>query len=59
MLREDNIDIYNNCAIILDKKTPSLIKSWIIILTLLSILFITILISPKYIQQLLYCITAT
>lgn len=51
MLREDNIDIYNNCAIILNKKTPSIIKSWIIILTLLSILFITIIFIPynKYI----------
>ena len=46
MLREDNIDIYNNRAIILENKTPSLIKSWIIILTLLSILFITILFIP-------------
>ena len=46
MLREDNIDIYNNSSIILNKKTPSLIKSWIIILTLLSILFITILFIP-------------
>ena len=46
MLREDNIDIYNNCAIILDRKTPSLIKSWIIILILLSTLFITILFIP-------------
>jgi len=51
MLREDNIDIYNNCAIILNKKTPSVIKSWIIILILLNILFITILFIPynKYI----------
>ena len=46
MLREDNIDIYNNSSIILNKKTPSLIKSWIIILTLLSILFITIIFIP-------------
>ena len=46
MLREDNIDIYNNSSIILEKKTPLLIKSWIIILTLLSLLFITIIFIP-------------
>ena len=30
-LKEDNIDIYNNSAIILSNKTPSIIRYWIII----------------------------
>ena len=45
-LKEDNIDIYNNSAIILNKKTPNIIKSWIIILIILSLLFIFILFIP-------------
>ena len=45
-LREDNIDIYNNSAIILNRKTPNIIKSWIIILIILSLLFIAILFIP-------------
>ena len=36
----DKLDIYNNSAIILDKKTPNKIVSWITILTILLILFI-------------------
>lgn len=45
-LKEDNIDIYNNSAIILNKKTPSFINSWITILVILLILFIIILFIP-------------
>ena len=45
-LKEDNIDIYNNSAIILNNKTPSIIKYWIIILILLSLLFIVIIFIP-------------
>lgn len=41
-LKEDSIDIYNNSALILNTKTPSFIKSWIIILIILSLLFIII-----------------
>ena len=39
-LREDNIDIYNNSAIILNKNNTFYSMSWIIILSILSILFI-------------------
>ena len=35
-LKEDNIDIYNNSAIILSNKTTNFIKSWIIMLIILS-----------------------
>ena len=45
-LKEDNIDIYNDSAIILNNKTPSIIKSWIIILIILSLLFISISFIP-------------
>lgn len=45
-LKEDNIDIYNNSAIILNRKTPNIIKSWITILSILSLLFIVILFIP-------------
>ena len=45
-LKEDNIDIYNNSAIILNKKTPSIINSWIIVLIILSLLFIIISFIP-------------
>lgn len=45
-LKEDNIDIYNNSAILLNNKTPSIIKSWIIILIILSLLFIVIMFIP-------------
>ena len=36
----DNIDIYNNSAIILDRKIPPKIISWITILIILLVLFI-------------------
>ena len=45
-LKEDNIDIYNNSALILNTKTPSFIKSWIIILIILSLLLGIILFIP-------------
>ena len=45
-LKEDNIDIYNNSAIILSNKTPKFIKSWIIMLIILSLLFIIISLIP-------------
>lgn len=45
-LKEDNIDIYNNSAIILNNKIPSFINSWIIILIVLSSLFIVISLIP-------------
>ena len=45
-LKEDNIDIYNNSAIILNNKIPSFINSWIIILIILYLLFIGISFIP-------------
>lgn len=36
----DNIDIYNNSAIMLNKKTPKKITSWITILIILTFIFI-------------------
>ena len=45
-LKEDNIDIYNNSAIILNNKIPSFINSWIIILIIFSSLFIVISFIP-------------
>ena len=45
-LKEDNIDIYNNSAIILSNKTPSIIRYWIIILIILTLLFIVIIFIP-------------
>ena len=45
-LKEDNIDIYNNSAVILNNKTPNFINSWIIILIILCLLFITISFIP-------------
>ena len=45
-LKEDNIDIYNNSAIILNNKTPNFINSWIIILIILSLLFVIISFIP-------------
>lgn len=45
-LKEDNIDIYNNSAIILNNKTPNFIKSWIVILVILSLLLIIISFIP-------------
>lgn len=45
-LKEDNIDIYNNSAIILNRKTPKIINSWIIILIFISLLFMIILFIP-------------
>lgn len=40
MIKEDKLDIYNNSAIIIDKKTPSKIISWITILIILSLIVI-------------------
>ena len=37
-----NIDIFNDSAIILDRKVPNIIKSWITVLVILSVLFIPI-----------------
>ena len=45
-LKEDNIDIYNNSAIILNNKTPTFINSWIIILVIISLLFTVISFIP-------------
>lgn len=45
-LKEHNIDIYNNSWIILNKKTPKYIYSWITILILIVILFGTISFIP-------------
>ena len=45
-LKEDNIDIYNNSALILNNKTPNFINSWIIILIILNLLFIVISFIP-------------
>ena len=39
-VKMDKMDIYNNSAIILDRKTPKKIISWITILIILTILFI-------------------
>ena len=41
LVKMDNLDIYNNSAIILDKKTPKRIVSWITILIILIILFVS------------------
>lgn len=40
MYVEDKLDIYNDSAIILDKKTPKKIISWITILIILTIMFV-------------------
>lgn len=45
-LKEDNIDIYNNSAIILNNKQSPFINSWIIILIVLCLLFIIISFIP-------------
>ena len=45
-LKEDNIDIYNNSAVILNNKNPSLIKYWITILIILCLLFLVLLFIP-------------
>lgn len=42
----DKIDIYNDSAIILEKKTPKKIISWITILIILTIIFIIISFIP-------------
>ena len=44
--REDNINIYNNSACILNKKTPFIINSWIVILIICLILFIILSFIP-------------
>ena len=45
-VKMDKLDIYNNSAIILDKKTPKKIISWITILIILTILFIIFSLIP-------------
>lgn len=45
-VKMDNLDIYNNSAIILDKKTPKNIISWITILIILTLLFLIISLIP-------------
>lgn len=50
-LREDNIDIYNNSAIILNNKTPNFLKNWIIILLLLNIFMVIIMFIPFNIYE--------
>ena len=40
MYIEDNLDIYNDSAIILNKKTPKKIISWITIMIILTLLFV-------------------
>lgn len=45
-VKMDNLDIYNNSAIILDKKTPKKIISWVTILIILTLLFLIILFIP-------------
>lgn len=46
MYVEDKLDIYNNSAIILEKKTPKKIISWITILVILMVLFVVFSIVP-------------
>ena len=46
MYTGDNLDIYNDSAIILEKKTPKKIISWITILIILTILFVVFLFIP-------------
>lgn len=50
-LKEDKIDIYNNSAIILNKKTPNYVITWIIILSILCLLFITIIFIPYNVYE--------
>ena len=45
-VKMDNLDIYNNSAIILEKKTPKKIISWITILFLVTFIFISFSIIP-------------
>ena len=45
-VKMDNLDIYNNSAIILNKKTPKNIISWITILIILTLLFLIISLIP-------------
>ncbi len=45
-LKEDNIDIYNNSAIILNNKTPNFIITWIIIIAILSLFIVVIMVIP-------------
>jgi len=42
----DKLDIYNNSAIILEKKTPKRIISWITILTIIVVLFVVFSMVP-------------
>ena len=50
----DKIDIYNNSAIILNKKTPKKIISWITILFILLILFVILSFIPFRIYKTFY-----
>ena len=54
MYIEDNLDIYNDSAIILEKKTPKKIISWITILIILTILFVVFLFIPFNIYKPLF-----
>lgn len=45
-VKMDNLDIYNDSAIILDKKTPRKIISWVTILIILFLLFIIFMFVP-------------
>ena len=54
MYIEDNLDIYNDSAIILEKKTPKKIISWITILIMFTILFIVFSFIPFNIYKPLF-----
>ena len=54
MYIEDNLDIYNDSAIILEKKTPKKIISWITILIILTILFVVFSFIPFNIYKPLF-----
>ena len=54
MYIEDKLDIYNDSAIILEKKTPKKIISWITILIILTILFVVFSFIPFNIYKPLY-----
>ena len=45
-VKMDKLDIYNDSAIILDKKTPKNIISWITILIILTLLFLVFSVIP-------------
>ena len=54
MYIEDKLDIYNDSAIILDKKIPKKIISWITILIILTILFVVFSFIPFNIYKPLF-----